>query len=420
MLLGRWVQRVVAVALVGLIGCARPELQQRCRLVTQHVVPPAMPADFRQLDLLLLGRAVNAAKIAESLKSPLTRSYQKAFAEDVLPYLCDRMELARQFAASGHIREAGREYQALLGASQLLQLELAVMQVAEYADAAGQPRIQIVQVLSAYAGDAQGAWDALLGPQGIADSGPIDRYAGFYAGWVAHLEQWIGKLGRGEERVEIAKLLWDTLMISVAAVQLTAGLAQVAAAAIRPPGAIGSLAGSGAGAVAMAVDRAAVAAAIEALKKLIASGALDSAVVGAIGVIGSATGPAATPSFEMARTTPSKLGGAYKDVVGPGGEAHHCPADSASSLSTSEGPALRMVPADHLQTDSYGNRIASRAFRARQRVLIEQGKFREAQQMDIDDIRSRFGSKYDEGIKQMLEYTDTIPTWKLRPKGAGR
>lgn len=45
--------------------------------------------------------------------------------------------------------------------------------------------------------------------------------------------------------------------------------------------------------------------------------------------------------------------------------------------------------------------------------MCAQGKFREALQMDIDDIRCKFGSKYDEGIKQMLEYYNKIPQWKL-------
>lgn len=28
--------------------------------------------------------------------------------------------------------------------------------------------------------------------------------------------------------------------------------------------------------------------------------------------------------------------------------------------------------------------------------------------MDIDDIRSKFGDKYDEGIKQMLDYFEGL------------
>lgn len=38
----------------------------------------------------------------------------------------------------------------------------------------------------------------------------------------------------------------------------------------------------------------------------------------------------------------------------------------------------------------------------------------DAVQMDIDDLRSKFGSQYDEGIQQMLEYVETIrDRWNL-------
>jgi len=52
--------------------------------------------------------------------------------------------------------------------------------------------------------------------------------------------------------------------------------------------------------------------------------------------------------------------------------------------------------------------------RKRQQELIQQGQFMDAVQMDIDDLRSKFGSQYDEGIQQMLEYVETIrDRWNL-------
>jgi len=56
-------------------------------------------------------------------------------------------------------------------------------------------------------------------------------------------------------------------------------------------------------------------------------------------------------------------------------------------------------------TASFGSSKEARAYREQQKTLIEQGRFREAQQMDIIDIQSKFGGKYDEAIKQMLDYT---------------
>ena len=40
--------------------------------------------------------------------------------------------------------------------------------------------------------------------------------------------------------------------------------------------------------------------------------------------------------------------------------------------------------------------------------MIDAGKFLEAQQMDIDNVRSLFGNKYDDAIPVMLEYTKTL------------
>ena len=91
-----------------------------------------------------------------------------------------------------------------------------------------------------------------------------------------------------------------------------------------------------------------------------------------------------------------------------GNEAHHMPANSVSPLSTGKGPACSICKADHAETASYGSTREARAYREEQRKLIEQGKFREAQEMDIRDLQSKFGSKYDEAIQQMRDYTRSL------------
>jgi hypothetical protein len=45
------------------------------------------------------------------------------------------------------------------------------------------------------------------------------------------------------------------------------------------------------------------------------------------------------------------------------------------------------------------------AYRSQQQGLIERGEFLVAQQMDLEDVRSKFGSMYDRGIEQALGYT---------------
>ncbi|OCH47765.1 hypothetical protein A6D96_17790 [Vibrio cyclitrophicus] len=67
-----------------------------------------------------------------------------------------------------------------------------------------------------------------------------------------------------------------------------------------------------------------------------------------------------------------------------------------------------MDKADHRQTASWGNSKEARTYRQQQKELIEKGDFRGAQQMDINDVQSKFGSRYDSGIKQMQDYTDTL------------
>jgi filamentous hemagglutinin len=65
-----------------------------------------------------------------------------------------------------------------------------------------------------------------------------------------------------------------------------------------------------------------------------------------------------------------------------------------------------MDPGDHKLTASHGSRRNSDLYRSKQRKLIEKGRFGEALQMDIDDIRAKFDDKYDQAIKEMLETLD--------------
>jgi RHS repeat-associated protein len=120
--------------------------------------------------------------------------------------------------------------------------------------------------------------------------------------------------------------------------------------------------------------------------------------------------PAAAGSIgasAAAGVTTKVEGGSYKAVKGiAGNEAHHMPADSISSLTKGEGPAISMTKADHRQTASWGRSKEAQSYRNEQKNLIEQGQFKQAQQKDIDDIQSKFGTKYDQQMYQMRLYTD--------------
>ncbi|MEZ5622660.1 MAG: DUF4150 domain-containing protein [Burkholderiaceae bacterium] len=109
-------------------------------------------------------------------------------------------------------------------------------------------------------------------------------------------------------------------------------------------------------------------------------------------------------------------GGAYSTVRASreGGEVHHSPANSVSPLSRNRGPAIWMTKRDHRRTASCGSSRAARRYRAKQKSLIKQGKFREAMARDIRDIRKKFGKKYDKCIRLMLAYFRSIPKSELK------
>ncbi|MCP5004143.1 MAG: RHS repeat-associated core domain-containing protein, partial [Planctomycetes bacterium] len=104
----------------------------------------------------------------------------------------------------------------------------------------------------------------------------------------------------------------------------------------------------------------------------------------------------------------SKVGGRYIDVrvANKGGEFHHMPADSVSPLSRNEGRGILMDKLDHQKTASWGRSKSAQKYRQQQKNLIDQGKMSDALQMDIADVQSKFGNKYDDHIVEMLNSLD--------------
>ncbi|ONI47906.1 hypothetical protein AN644_03475 [Candidatus Epulonipiscium fishelsonii] len=89
-------------------------------------------------------------------------------------------------------------------------------------------------------------------------------------------------------------------------------------------------------------------------------------------------------------------------------EAHHMPADSTNELARNDGPAIAMDKCDHRETASCGNSKEAREYRAEQKALISEGKFEEAFEMDVKDIQSKFGDKYDYAINEARQYLNTL------------
>jgi hypothetical protein len=108
-----------------------------------------------------------------------------------------------------------------------------------------------------------------------------------------------------------------------------------------------------------------------------------------------------------------KKGGSYGELKEagfgwPDSEVHHMPAKWASELSIGDGPAIVMDKADHRQTASCGLTNEAQEYREKQKEFIENGDFRGALQMDIDDIHDKFGDKYDKSIEDMLKYVNKL------------
>lgn len=86
-------------------------------------------------------------------------------------------------------------------------------------------------------------------------------------------------------------------------------------------------------------------------------------------------------------------------------EINHMPAHQATDIPFSKGPAIQMDRADHRLLNSTGGSkgSAQQKWRDDQKALWDSGDSAGAVMMDIDNIRTLFGTKYDDAILQMLE-----------------
>lgn len=83
-------------------------------------------------------------------------------------------------------------------------------------------------------------------------------------------------------------------------------------------------------------------------------------------------------------------------------QIHHVPANASSSetvMSRLDGPSILMTKKDHALTASYGNSLEAQSYRARQAKYIEEGNWKKAFEMDVKDIQSQFGEKYNDALK---------------------
>ncbi|MEU6170095.1 DUF6531 domain-containing protein [Streptomyces tanashiensis] len=92
-------------------------------------------------------------------------------------------------------------------------------------------------------------------------------------------------------------------------------------------------------------------------------------------------------------------------------EINHIPAKASYAHLDEEGfindagmgPAIRMEKADHRDMSSTGSWAHSVQWRADQRAHIDAGRWDLAMKMDIDEVRAKYGDKYDKHIADMVE-----------------
>lgn len=107
------------------------------------------------------------------------------------------------------------------------------------------------------------------------------------------------------------------------------------------------------------------------------------------------------------------LGGSYEFVKhfadSKTYEVHHLiPAkllELTKILGYLDGPCIRMEKEDHAKTSSYkNNRMLHEKYFRKQKIYLETNNIRAAVEMEIADIQDKFGSKYDDAIREVRKY----------------
>jgi len=290
-------QRVLLVFVLAAQPACLPEIKERCPLIVGSTQAPALPHDLAQLDALLVRRATDLVEASRGLHRFQVWWFRVGFAEQILPDLCGRLERARELAMAGRTVEAGKKYQAVLVASQVVNFAIAMHAVAQQAEVAGQSGGQITQTIARFADQAKPIYDAALSedPQRIA--GAIHEHPEVFKEWADCLEQWPARINDGVERVRVAKVVWDITFLVAATYQAAGAAAEMAVAGRPPMPLVPAAFALGGGATAVGFSEVASIELVETIRRLIASGVLDAGVVAAISHTLGGGPSSGTPSF---------------------------------------------------------------------------------------------------------------------------
>ncbi len=267
-----------------------PRIMERCRLVTHPTPPPALPAGFAELDALLLRRATDMTLASRDLNSSLAIVFRRDFAEVLLPALCERLERARTLAMAGRTAEAGKTYQALLVSSQVLAFAVAIQSMAQYADRRLHAGGQVSLTQEKFAAEAAPILEAALSEDPRDIERALTAHPEVFARWAALLDGWPARIDDGAHQARVAMVVLDIAFLVVATYQAAGAAAEMVAAGRPPMPPLPTFAAAGGVATANYAGPATLELA-EALRKLIASGALDASVVAALSALGGGAAP---------------------------------------------------------------------------------------------------------------------------------
>jgi hypothetical protein len=281
------------------------EIRERCPLLTENRPATNLPRDFARLDDLLRHRALQMWHDARQLNGSATRPFRIYFGEETLPLVCGRMEQARALAVAGRAQEAGRKYQALLVLSQVMELAIAVHATVEYADQVKELNLTLARTQETFGNQFQPLLEAALSEDPKRIERALRESAPAIQDWLEYLQRWTAHIRADAERVAVAKAIWDITIGVIAAYETAGALAELVASGgppVLPSPALAS------GAAAMELGGAAYIELAEAIRKLVASGALDAGVVAALSATKGRRAPAPPPTgngaIQMSATHP--------------------------------------------------------------------------------------------------------------------
>lgn len=347
---------VLIAYLVSQLACVH-DPGEHCAVIAEGSVRPSLPSGFAEVDRTLVERTRSMTDAARALRGSLARSFRIYYSEDTLPLLCGRLEQARALATNGRAREAGMKYQALLVASQVIALAIALHGFSEYADELGAPLFRIAEAQEHFAGQLGPLLEAALSE----DPARIDRalrdHGTQYRAWVDSLGRWSRQLNAQTEHLKIAKLVWDCSMLAVALSDAAGSAAELATVG-RPP-APPSLAFAPGAVVSTGLTGGAYIELTEALRRLIASGALDASIVtglsktlGGGGTLMSAPElPGAPDGLEIRRDVTlsgGRSGERVKELMGPPNSAVRG-GEGRAFITNERGQVIRDVTQDRVK-----------------------------------------------------------------------